>query len=77
MDYRNQKMDYDKTFKTFEKLEALNPSTNGEVNDAYIKALSVCKEIIKWEGNPKPIFGHGYTYEKITKLNKIITAQRK
>ena len=69
-------MKYDKTNKEkYEKcIDLLEPICfeNGDVNSLYIKALSIVKECVKWDGEYKPIFEHGYVHEKIKALNRLI-----
>jgi len=52
-------------------LEAIS-FDNGNVNWLYINALSIVKEVITWDGDKEPIFGHGYIHEKGGKIRDLI-----
>ena len=68
-------MDNKKVYDIVEKIEGHNPSSNGDVNSLYMYCLCIVKEIVKWEGSEKDVFGHGYVHEKVSKINRVMAGK--
>lgn len=69
MEYKQE--DKEKYMDSIGTLEALC-FEKGDVNSLYIKALSIVKEVVKWDGDPRPIFEHGYVHEKGRAINRLL-----
>jgi hypothetical protein len=57
------------------KARDAHPPDNSDVTSVCDKAAAILLEINKFDGDQRPIFGHGYVHEKAIRMFNIIDRQ--